>query len=117
MNTLKKTFCVLAVLFGFFGNLAAMAADFACSPIEVAVYRNRIHVKCSASANDGTATIWYWAVSTVEAHAANRFLSTATTALVSGRKLNFEFGPGDTSGQSFGCLAKDCRTPSRITIF
>jgi len=95
----------------------ALAVDFQCTPTEVAVYTSRIHVRCSAGAKDGSANIWFWAVSTADAQRANRFMSTATTALVAGRNIRLSFNAGDTSGTSFGCLAKDCRTPWAITIY
>ncbi|MBM3744313.1 MAG: hypothetical protein FJW34_00775 [Acidobacteria bacterium] len=99
------------------GTVASAAAvDFTCDPTEVAVYANRIHVKCAQSHKDGAAVIWYWAVPVTDAQWANRFLSTSTTALVSGRKLVLQFTAGDTSGTSFGCLAKDCRKALVLTI-
>lgn len=111
MKELKKLFSALAVVTGVSASTSVTAADFSCTPIEVAVYAERIHVRCSEPASDGSAAIWFWAMSTSDAQHANRFLSTTTTALVSGRKLIFGFTPGDTSGVSFGCLAHDCRIP------
>jgi len=117
MRGVKLSHLVLTFIVGVLSATPVMAADFNCTPTEVAVFPERIHVKCSSSATDGTANIWFWALSTSDAQRANRFLSTATTSLVSGRTLRFSFKPGDTSGAAFGCLAKDCRTPSIIAIF
>ena len=117
MRRLKKPYLALTFILGILSTTPVMAADFTCNPAEVAVFPERIHVKCSSSAADGSATIWFWAISTSDAQRANRFLSTATTALVSGRTLRFSFKPGDASGVSFGCLAKDCRTPWAIAIY
>ena len=125
MKELKKLFFTLAVVIGFTAPTVVTATDFSCSPIEVAVYAHkassayldRIHVRCSAPAMDGKDSIWFWAVSTSDAQEANRFLSTASTALVAGRKLKFSFDPGDTRGASFGCLAHDCRIPWAIVIY
>ena len=103
--------CRLAVGFALltaFGPAAA-AADITCSPTEVAVYPNRVHVVCSANQTDGGSTILYWAVPSSDAHLANRFMAIASTALVSGRTLVLRYLPGDLSGQSFGCLSQDCR--------
>jgi hypothetical protein len=94
----------------------ATAAEYLCTPMEVAVFANRIHIRCSASHSDGGSTIWFWAVPTSDAQWANRVLSTATTGMVAGRKLYLTFTPGDTSGQDFGCLAKDCRTITVIGL-
>jgi len=117
MNQPKKLLIALALVTGVAGAVPAIAADFSCSPTEVAVFSNRIHVKCSSALQDGTTTIWYWAVSTSDAQRANRFLSTASTALVSGRMLRFSYNPADASGTSFGCLTKDCRTPWAIAVY
>jgi hypothetical protein len=117
MKQLKKLFVALVVVAGVTVSTPVMATDFSCTPTEVSVFENRIHVRCSEPALDGRNTIWFWAVSTVDAQHANRFLSTATTALVSGRKLILGFDPGDTSGVSFGCLAHDCRVPWKIGIY
>jgi hypothetical protein len=95
----------------------AMAAEFFCTPTEVAVHANRVHVRCSTAAQDGGASIGFWAISTSDAQIANRFVSTATTALVSGRSLRLYYDAGKTPGTSFGCLASDCRTPWAIAIY
>ncbi len=107
---------IVAVMLVTAGAACAATVDFTCEPTEVAVFQNRIHVKCAQSYNDGGATIWYWAVSVSGVQWANRFLSTSTTALVSGRKLVIQFTAGDTSGTRFGCLAQDCRRALVITI-
>ena len=115
---LRKIFILLVFLVVQIAlGLPTFAADFVCEPTEVAVYKSRIHVKCSTSATDGQATIWFWAVSTADTDHANHFLSTATTALIAGRNLKISYTPGDTSGQSFGCQANDCRVPWAITIY
>ena len=88
------------------------AEDYLCTPTEVAVFGDRIHVRCSEAYSDGGSAIWFWAVDarpTSDAQWANRVLSTATTALVAGLKLNIGFTPGDTSGTAFNCIASDCR--------
>ena len=88
---------------------AAAAADIPCSPTEVVVYPKHLHVVCSTHQTDAGSTIMYWAVPSADAQLANRFLAITSTALVSGRTLVLRYLPGDTSGQSFGCLAHDCR--------
>ncbi len=92
------------------------AADFVCQPTEVAVYQGRLHVRCSQTVNDGGNVIRFWAVSTANAQHANRFLTVAASALVSGRNLKMSYTPGDTSGSAFGCLASDCRVPWAVTL-
>ena len=88
---------------------SAVAADFTCTPTEVSVYSNRIHVKCSVAQPDGSASIWYWAVPSTDPQWTNRFVAITSTALVSGRTLLLRYTPGDATGQSFGCLSHDCR--------
>jgi hypothetical protein len=111
---------VLVALAAFIGLARSAAADdVACTPTEVAVYHNsspRVHVKCSAAQTDGSSTIWYWAIQTTDPQWANRFISVATTALVSGRDLTIRYTPFDTSGAAWGCGSTDCRTALVITL-
>lgn len=87
-----------------------------CTPVEVAVYEGRLHVRCSQGVVDGSATIYFWAIPATKAQYANRFLSLGSTALVAGRKLAFLYTPGDTSGVSFNCQASDCRNVYAIVL-
>lgn len=104
------------LLFGLAFSALAPAADFVCQPTEVAVYQGRLHVRCSQTVNDGGDVIRFWAVSTANSQHANRFLTLAASALVSGRDLKMSYTPGDTSGSAFGCQANDCRVPWAITL-
>ena len=73
------------------------------------VYSNRVHTQCTTTTLDGSTKIRYFAVPTTDAKLADRLLTIGTTTLVSGRRLIAGYTGGDTSGNSFGCLAKDCR--------
>ena len=95
----------------------AVAAEATCTPTEVAVFDNRIHVRCEQAVRDGTRTIWFFAVPTSQALRANRFLTTATTALVASRTLRFLYKAGDTSGTDFECLAHNCRVPEATILY
>lgn len=95
---------------------AALGSEFSCKPDEVTVWKNRVHVRCTQTVKDGADAIRYWAVATSETERANRFLSSGSTALVSGRSLYFSWTAGDKSGTAFGCLAKDCRTPNSFAL-
>jgi hypothetical protein len=95
----------------------AVAAEALCTPTEVAVFLNRIHVRCEQPTRDGNRTIWFFAVPTSNAQRANRFLSTATTALVASRTLRFHYDAGNTSGAAFGCLAFDCRVADTTILY
>jgi hypothetical protein len=115
---MKKLIVAAAML----GTLAiagnASAATFTCTPVDVLVATNRIHVKCSTAVLDGSSSIRWFAVSaTADVPFANRFLTVGTTALVSGRNVMFTWTAGDTSGTAFGCAAADCRKVSMINLF
>ena len=107
---------LIAVLVTLFSSTPALAAQFACTPVETTAFANRVHVKCSQAFNDGGSFIRFFAVSTSDQHQANRFLSQATTALVAGHRLILHYTPGDTSGSSFGCGASDCRRAWGVAV-
>lgn len=118
---LSGRMCKVSIALAVFIALATPAAalDVPCTPTEVAVYQNeapRVHVKCSTAQTDGNSSIWYWAIRITDAQWANRFISIATTALVSGRQLTIRYTPNDTNGAAWGCAAADCRTAVMIAI-
>lgn len=76
-----------------------------CTPIRVAVFNNRVHVRCSTPVNG----IVYFAASTQNQNRVSRQLALMSMALASGRPLAIEYDPADTSGTAIGCLASDCR--------
>lgn len=84
----------------------ALADSASCTPSNVAVFSNRIHVKCSASVAGG---VWYFALSTTDSAYSNRMLSLFTTALAGGRTLSIDYNPSTTAGTSIGCQSSDCR--------
>ncbi len=77
-----------------------------CLPARVAVFGNRIHVRCTAAVSN----LWYFAYPTTDDAEAARVLSLMTTAQVTGQTLGVLYDPNDTtSGPAVGCLAADCR--------
>jgi hypothetical protein len=84
-----------------------------CTPIGVAVFENRVHVRCSAP----IAGFTFFAVSTADAQNAARFLNLFTTARVNNRVLTIFFDTADLSGASFGCLNSDCRVARGAEMF
>ncbi|GHG76935.1 hypothetical protein [Comamonas sp. JC664] len=84
----------------------ALADSASCVPTSVAVYTNRIHVRCASSVAGG---IWFFALSTADTAHVNRTLSLLSTALASGRTLHVDYNPSTTAGTSIGCLSSDCR--------
>lgn len=76
-----------------------------CTPSNLAVYDTRVHVKCVESVGG----IQWFAISTADSAKAARVLSIINSAMVTGRPLFINYNPTDTSGDSFGCQASDCR--------
>lgn len=87
-------------------NSAAPTDSFVCTPIEVAVFANRVHVHCSSASPGG---FDYFAVSTADSASASRYMSAFTTAFVMGKQLTILFDPADLSGQAIYCLNTNCR--------
>ena len=77
-----------------------------CTPIGVATFTSRVHVRCSTAAPGG---IYWFAVSTADSGSASRFLSVFMTAKVTGKNLGIFYTASDTSGNAWGCSASDCR--------
>ena len=84
-----------------------------CVPVLVGTFSNRIHVKCAASVSGGI--VWF-AVDNTNTAFANRFMSLASTALISCRTLSVNYETSDTSGTAFGCGATDCRKISGMNM-
>jgi hypothetical protein len=105
---------LLMAIGAIYSTDVAQAGEFRCTLKAVAVYGNRIHCECTTTVPDGSDTIRFFAVPTADAKLADRLLTIGTTALVSGRRFIAGFKDGDVSGNSFDCLAKDCR---KLTSF
>jgi hypothetical protein len=86
---------------------AAPSDAFTCTPVGVAAFTERVHVRCSLPANG---TIFYFAACTLPDSAnASRLLSVFTTAKATVKNLVVYFNGSDTSGTACGCSAGDCR--------
>ncbi len=107
LNILKAMLALTAVV-----SVEAFSNSHTCKPVDVMSFSSRIHVRCS----NPKGGINYFAVSTKNKTNADRFLKVATTALVSGKKVYVNYGSSNTSGASFGCLAKDCRKATYFGI-
>ena len=84
-----------------------------CTPVNVAVFDQRVHVKCLETAGG----IRYFAVSTADSQKAGRYLSVFTGAILAGRQLSIRYDPDDsTSGPPIGCQASDCRVAVAAAI-
>lgn len=75
---------------------------------DVAVFNNRVHVRCSG-VSPAISGVYWFAVPTTDSANASRYLSIFQTALLSGKTLVFWLDPNDTSGADWGCHASDCR--------
>lgn len=84
---------------------SAQAAIARCQPDEVAVWPNRIHVRCEAAIGG----VLYFIVPVSDAPHAARMLSVISTAVVAGRSMLLTYEPSDTSGVALGCPANNCR--------
>ena len=87
-------------------HVAAVSAVWTkCTPLNVAVFANRVHVKCSESVGG----IRYFAAPTASNSHAARVLSVLTAAHAGGATLDILYDPADESGSSIGCNTGDCR--------
>jgi hypothetical protein len=83
-----------------------------CVPIEVAVFKNRIHVRCASAA----AGIDFFAVPSIDADFLNRTLSVLTAAQIANRTLAITFDVLDLSGIGYGCQVNDCRPLQAVSF-
>lgn len=99
------------------GAAWAQEKSAACKPVETAVFANRIHVQCEFPV-DGK--FLFFAAPTLEPKFANRALSVILSAQMSGKVVTVVFDPlmepVDGSGNTFGCLANDCRRLLAISM-
>lgn len=83
-----------------------------CTPIEVARFHNRIHIRTLEDFGD----IKYFAVSTSDEDLATQALTLASSAIASGDLLLITYDPADTNGTTFGCQSHDCRNIQSIRL-
>ena len=83
-----------------------------CQPTQVAVSSQRVHVKCAT----GVGKVVYFATPTQDQQTAMLYLSLLETAVTTRKQLVIDVVMSDTSGESFGCAAADCRTIGGMDI-
>ena len=108
MKLIRPFFWVAVLMFtvaALDGATPAAAATARCQPDEVAVWPNRIHVRCESAIGG----VLYFAVPVSDAPHAARMLSLISTAVVAGRTMLVIYEPSDTSGVALGCPANNCR--------
>jgi hypothetical protein len=119
MRTATSWTClVLATLLPLAAPSPARAAEqwISCTPIQVATYANRVHVRCSTGLNGITFFAIPTARGTDEAAFASRAIVVADAALVAGRRLSILYDFADQSGAAFGCQVADCRVARAVAI-
>ena len=88
--------------------LSAPAWYTCVSVHDVSVYNSRVHIKCNSTIPVIT-NVYYFAVPSSDSANASRYLSLFETALLSGKPLMLFVDAADTSGNTWGCSAGDCR--------
>ena len=85
-------------------------------PNHVAVFMERVHIYCTSTTVvvGGTpaldpAIFWFAIPTSPDSAAASRFLSLFQTSVITAKPIWLEVDPTDTSGNSFGCGAANCR--------
>lgn len=125
MKKLKLFVASIALTAAVLASSVSFANDHVCTPTEVSVIyvqgssTNRVHVRCSTAAQGYFSQYWYFAVPWSNAELSKRFLSMATTALVSGRKIKMSFSlpsSGYAPEAAWGCAMNDCRQPWAFTL-
>ena len=84
----------------------ATSSQHVCVPQNVAVFSNRIHIKCDTADTDG---IRYFAAPTTDSKHVARILSLLLTAKASGKRVGVDYNSYDLSGAAIGCATSDCR--------
>ena len=109
---------VFVYLLPFTANAAAIPSPdkwHSCQAVEVMEFSKRIHVKCSNTVKHGQHTVRYISIDTLNKEKANRFMSLATTAVVSGITFRVKMS-GDPETNPSGCSFSDCRYPVRFGL-
>ncbi len=109
---------VFTVLLPFTTNSSPIPAPdkwYSCQVIEVLEFSTRIHVKCSNPIVHYQNTVQYISIDTLDNDKANRFMSLATTAVVSGVTFRVKMS-GDPDKNPSGCSWSDCRYPVRFGL-
>lgn len=80
-----------------------------CTVLDVGVFIQRVHVRCTTTVNIGGNIIAWWAYPTSDSAGASRFLSLFETAKATGSTLTLYYDANDLTGSTFGCGNTDCR--------
>lgn len=114
-----KRIYLLVLIILCLGMLFTSQATFAaqtwvsCTPKSVATYSSRIHIRCAQSFSG----IVFFAYRSSDSAGAARYMSMATSALISGRNVRVLYDPADRSGAQIGCQVGDCRLLRGLEVF
>ncbi len=121
MNMAKATIFSLGILSAIVLKPSlASAADhwFRCAPVnvvEITGAQPRVHVYCSNSITLNGNVVRFIAIGTGDQARANRFITFANAALLSGKRFIAAVSDSATTNVP-GCSADQCRTPSQFGL-
>jgi hypothetical protein len=104
---------ILTVADAFTSKSNAAPMQLSCTVSGVAVFENRIHVRCATPVFGFS----FFAVATADSPNAARFSTIFNAARINNRPLTILFDPLDLSGSAFGCLNSDCRVARGAEMF
>jgi len=88
-----------------------------CAPVDVTSLRDRVQLQCKEEVRDAGENVRLFAVPAADADFANRFLNTATAALVGERVLVVQYQGGSLlPGEPSLSCGKACRLVVAISI-
>jgi hypothetical protein len=91
----------------------ATSSTFTCNINQVAVWENRIHVRCSPA--NGNIAYFAYATDPLHGAQANRYLALADTAYALGHRLVVGYW-SDSMANPPSCNANDCRKITALTM-
>jgi hypothetical protein len=91
----------------------AGTVSYLCYANNVAVFENRIHVRCTTAAAGG---ISYFAFRNTDAAQTARHLSLLLVAYTTDSGIWVYYDPNDTSGGAWGCNVSDCRVFTGVSM-
>lgn len=94
-------------------GVSAVETSVICTPKGVATFSSRIHIRCAQSFSG----VVFFAYRSSDSAGAARYMSMATSALISGRNVRIFYDPADLSGAGIGCRTNDCRLLRGLEIF
>jgi hypothetical protein len=113
----RAALAVLTMLAAFLPAVPASADGyFECIPDELTEFSDRIHVRCTNGyVTTGGQTIRYLAISKTDTARAQRFITLANSAMLSGQFF-LVLVTDSASGNVAGCGSSDCRSPTSFGV-